>query len=209
MRSHLGGDLSGLQAGRARRDVAAKALEAIAAIQLRPGGAPLDTETHFPYETMANPEPATDLRPAGQFPSEDGSGNWDIAGEAGVNSSALLRWLLLFTGLVFVSLAALGAVLPVLPTVPFLLVAAACFARSSARFYQWLLSNRLFGPLIRDWRETRTIPLRAKLSAIAAIALVGGSSVLFYVANPWAKLGVGVILIGLIGFLLRLPTRRR
>jgi uncharacterized membrane protein YbaN (DUF454 family) len=93
--------------------------------------------------------------------------------------------------------------------VPFLLVAAACFARSSARFYQWLLSNRVFGPLIQDWRETRTIPLRAKVSAIAAVALVGGSSVLFFVANPWAKLGVSVILIGLAGFLLRLPTSGR
>ena len=157
---------------------------------------------------MAKPEPAADLRSAGQFPSDGGYGNWDISGETEVNSSALLRWLLLATGLVFVGLAALGAVLPVLPTVPFLLVAAACFARSSARFYQWLLSNGVFGPLIRDWRETRTIPLRAKVSAIAAIALVGGSSVLFFVANPWAKLGVGVILIGLIGFLLRLPTSR-
>mgnify|MGYP001828640502 CR=1 FL=1 len=158
---------------------------------------------------MANPEPAADLRPAGQCPSDDGSGNWDISGETDVNSSTLLRWLLLATGLVFVGLAALGAVLPVLPTVPFLLVAAACFARSSARFYQWLLSNRVFGPLIQDWRETRTIPLRAKISAIAAIALVGGSSVLFFVANPWAKLGVSVILIGLAGFLLRLPTSGR
>ena len=161
------------------------------------------------YEAMANPEPATDLRPEGQFPSDGGSGNWDIAGETDAISSAPLRWLLLATGLVFVGLAVLGAVLPVLPTVPFLLVAAACFARSSARFYHWLLSNRVFGPLIRDWRETRTISLRAKVSAIAAVALVGGSSVLFYVANPWAKLGVGVILIGLIGFLLRLPTSRR
>jgi uncharacterized membrane protein YbaN (DUF454 family) len=149
---------------------------------------------------MANPEPAADLRPAGQFPSDGGSVDWDIAGETDAISSAPLRWLLLATGLVFVGLAVLGAVLPVLPTVPFLLVAAACFARSSTRFYQWLLSNRVLGPLIRDWRETRTIPLRAKVSAIAAVALVGGSSVLFYVANPWAKLGVGVILIGLIGF---------
>jgi uncharacterized membrane protein YbaN (DUF454 family) len=158
---------------------------------------------------MVDTEPAADLRPAGQLPSDGGSGHWDIAGETDRNSPALLRWLLLATGLVFVGLAALGAVVPVLPTVPFLLVAAACFARSSTRFYRWLLSNRVFGPLIQDWRETRTISLRAKVSAIAAIALVGGSSVLFFVANPWAKLGVGVILIVLIGFLLRLPTSGR
>jgi uncharacterized membrane protein YbaN (DUF454 family) len=174
-----------------------------------PGGASLDTTTHFRYEAMANPDPATELQPENQFPSDGGSGSWDIKGETDANLSAPLRWLLLATGLVFVGLAVLGAVLPVLPTVPFLLVAAACFARSSDRFYHWLLSNRVFGPLIEDWRENRTIPPRAKVSAIAAVVLVGGSSVLFFLANPWAKLGVGLILIGLIGFLLRLPTSRR
>ena len=110
------------------------------------------------YEAMANPEPAADLRPVGQFPSDGGSGNWDIAGETDAVSSAPLRWLLLATGLVFVGLAVLGAVLPVLPTVPFLLVAAACFARSSARFYHWLLSNRVFGPLIWSWRDRAGVP---------------------------------------------------
>jgi uncharacterized membrane protein YbaN (DUF454 family) len=123
--------------------------------------------------------------------------------------SGPLRWLLLGAGFAFVGLAALGAVLPVLPTVPLLLVAAACFARSSARFYHWLLANRWFGPLIRDWRETRSMPLRAKVSAIALVSLVGGSSVLFYAGNPWVQLGIGVLLLGLIGFLVSIPTSGR
>jgi uncharacterized membrane protein YbaN (DUF454 family) len=63
--------------------------------------------------------------------------------------------------------------------------------------------------LIRDWRETRSIPFRAKVSAIALVSLVGGSSVLFFVANPWAKLGIGIVLLGLIGFLLSIPTSGR
>jgi uncharacterized membrane protein YbaN (DUF454 family) len=62
----------------------------------------------------------------------------------------------------------------VLPTTPFLLLAAGCFARSSERFYAALLGNRVFGPLIRDWRAHRTIPLAAKRMAIAAIVLVLG-----------------------------------
>jgi uncharacterized membrane protein YbaN (DUF454 family) len=155
---------------------------------------------------MANPEPATDLRPAGHCPSDPCALDRSAAGNPDPISSGPLRWLLLAGGFVFVGLAALGAVLPVLPTVPFLLVAAACFARSSTRFYHWLLSNRVFGPLIRDWRETRTIPLRAKVSAVTMVALVGGSSVLFYVPNPWAKLVVSAVLIGLIGFLVSLPV---
>jgi uncharacterized membrane protein YbaN (DUF454 family) len=160
-------------------------------------------------EAMANPDPATQTRPAGHRPSEHGARAWEPAAEPDPVSSGPLRWLLLGTGFAFVGLAGLGAVLPVLPTVPFLLVAAACFARSSARFYHWLLANRVFGPMIRDWRETRSIPLRAKVSAIALVALVGGSSVLFYVANPWVKLGVGVFLLGLIGFLVSIPTSGR
>ena len=117
-----------------------------------------------------------------------------------------LRGLLLVTGFVFVGLAGLGAVLPVLPTTPFLLVAAACFARSSPRFYAWLLSNRLFGPLIRDWRAHRTIPRGAKVWAIGMIAVVGGSSVAFFLTNPWARLAVGATLLALIGWLLWVPT---
>ena len=70
-----------------------------------------------------------------------------------------------------------------LPTTPFLLVAAACFARSSPRFYRALLGNRVFGPLIRDWREHRAVPLRAKMLAITAIALVLGSTIVFSVPS--------------------------
>jgi uncharacterized membrane protein YbaN (DUF454 family) len=123
--------------------------------------------------------------------------------------SGPMRWLLLVTGFAFVGLAVLGVVLPVLPTTPFLLVAAACFARSSPRFYGWLLSNRIFGPLIRNWRETRSIPLRAKITAIAMITLVGGSSLVFFVTNPWGRVGLGATLAVLIGWLLYLPTTER
>lgn len=158
---------------------------------------------------MANPDSATRSRPAGHSPSEPGARSWEPPIEPEPVSSGPLRWLLLGAGFAFVGLAALGAALPVLPTAPLLLVAAACFARSSARFYHWLLTNRLFGPLIRDWRETRSIPFRAKVSAIALVSLVGGSSVLFYVANPWVKLGIGIVLLGLIGFLVSIPTSGR
>ena len=80
-------------------------------------------------------------------------------------------------GWFFVALAALGAVLPVLPTTPFLLVAAACFAKSSPRLYQWLLRSPVFGELIRHWQETRSMPLKAKVMALLMIVLVGGWSV--------------------------------
>jgi uncharacterized membrane protein YbaN (DUF454 family) len=118
-----------------------------------------------------------------------------------------LRAALLVAGFACVGLAALGVFLPLLPTTPFLLVAAACFARSSPRFYRALLGNRIFGPLIRDWREHRAVPLRAKILAITAITLVLGSTILFSVAIPAVQIGLAAFGAGLCIWLWRLPTR--
>ncbi len=118
-----------------------------------------------------------------------------------------LRAAILVAGFLCVGLAALGVVLPLLPTTPFLLLAAACFARSSPRFYRALLGNRVFGPLIRDWREHRSIPLHAKVMAITAIALVLGSTILFAVREPALRIGLAAFGAGLCLWLWRLPTR--
>ena len=76
------------------------------------------------------------------------------------------KWLLMTIGVVAVGLGAAGIFLPLLPTTPFLLLAAACFIRSSDRLYQWLITNRWFGSFIRNYREHRAIPLRAKVIAM-------------------------------------------
>jgi uncharacterized membrane protein YbaN (DUF454 family) len=126
-------------------------------------------------------------------------------------SSALIsgpaRWVLIGVGFVCVALGALGAVLPLLPTTPFLLVAAACFARSSPRFYHWLLTRPGVGPVVREWRETRSVPRYAKAWAIASIVLVGGSSLVFFVGNTWTQLVMGTGLLAVIIWLLTLPSR--
>ncbi|MYG52049.1 MAG: DUF454 domain-containing protein [Rhodospirillaceae bacterium] len=79
-------------------------------------------------------------------------------------------------GIVALLLAALGAVLPLMPTTVFLLVAAFAFARSSDRWHAWLLSHRVFGPLIADWRDHRAIDRRAKILSAASMAAVFGIS---------------------------------
>jgi len=85
------------------------------------------------------------------------------------------RWALIGLGWIAIGLAALGVLLPLLPTTPFLLVAAWAFGRSSERFHRWLQQNRWFGPLLNDWQRHGAIPRWAKVMAVTfmALALIG------------------------------------
>ncbi|MBA4324289.1 MAG: DUF454 domain-containing protein [Rhodobacter sp.] len=83
-----------------------------------------------------------------------------------------MRGLWLVAGGLFLGLGLLGVVLPVLPTTPFLLLAAGSFARSSPRLHRWLLGNPVFGPPIRNWEENGAISRRAKRLAVGSMAAV-------------------------------------
>lgn len=104
-------------------------------------------------------------------------------------------------GILFLVLGAIGAVLPLLPTTPFVLVAAWCFARSSPRLHRWLLDSQLFGPMLRNWEENRCVPLRAKITALVMMLGVGGTSLVFAVPAGWpryaglALIGVGCVVV--------------
>lgn len=113
--------------------------------------------------------------------------------------------LLKLTGLFFVGLAMLGAVLPILPTTPFLLVAAACFAKSSPYLYNKLLSNKVFGPLIRDWREHRAIPRRGKKIALLSMLLAVAWSCYVLREQLWLQLLVIALVAGPFVFVYKLP----
>jgi uncharacterized membrane protein YbaN (DUF454 family) len=114
----------------------------------------------------------------------------------------------LVLGLFFVGLGGIGAFLPVLPTTPFLLLASACFVRSSPALHRWLLRSRLFGPFLRDWQQHRAVRLHVKLTAITVLVAVVAASVIF--GNlPWPIL-VALILLALVGLVvvIRLPLIR-
>lgn len=121
--------------------------------------------------------------------------------------SAARRWLLFFAGWLCIGLGLLGAVLPVLPTTPFILLAAACFARSSPRFHAWLRDSRLFGEMVREWEAHRSIPYRTKVRAIVVMALTMGVSVVFFVKPLVVKGVVAASGLALAFWLYSLPSR--
>jgi len=99
-----------------------------------------------------------------------------------------IRALLIILGTLCVALGVLGMFLPVLPTTPFLLLAAACYARSSERFYHWLMTNRWFGEYIRNYREGRGIPLKQKIATILVLWLTIGSTAWLAISQWWVRL---------------------
>lgn len=98
-------------------------------------------------------------------------------------------------GLLFIALALLGVFLPLLPTTPFVLVAAFFFSKASERWHRWLVQNRLFGPIISNWERYRCMPSTAKSMAFFMMALFGGVSILT-LPELWLK----VLTLMLIGY---------
>ena len=113
-------------------------------------------------------------------------------------NNPILKLIWISLGLFFVALGAIGAVIPGMPTTVFLVLAAACFIRSSQKLYDWLIKNKTFGPYLKDYREGKGIPLKAKVVALILITIFVSYAVFFAIQSVPLKVLVG--LIGLIGF---------
>jgi len=111
----------------------------------------------------------------------------DAASRHHEHGSPVVRALFFVAGLASLALGIAGIFLPVLPTTPLVLLAATCFARSYRPFHEWLVAHRLFGPLVREWHEHRSIPYRTKLLAIGMMAGALTVSIVFFVDPPWLK----------------------
>lgn len=112
----------------------------------------------------------------------------------------------LVAGVLLTALAAIGVVLPLLPTTPLLLLAAWCFAQSSEKCHRWLTEHRIFGSIIRNWEENKCIPRKAKIIAVASILIFGTYAVGFAIENNVIRMiGTLFLLTGLI-FVLRIKN---
>ncbi|CAA9587314.1 MAG: hypothetical protein AVDCRST_MAG86-3998 [uncultured Truepera sp.] len=122
------------------------------------------------------------------------------------------RPLLTGLGTFCVILGFVGAVVPLLPSTVFFIVAAWCFARGNPRLHRWLRRHPLVGPPLRNWREGRGLSARAKTLAVVSITLTFALSIGFVVQQPLVRVLLGLFAVGLITYLLRQPTspaRRR
>ena len=110
-------------------------------------------------------------------------------------------------GIFFVGLAILGAILPVMPTTVFLLLASACFAKSSPRLHKKLLAHKTFGPMIYHWQETRSIPKKAKI--ISLLTMLCSLAWSFYILDSYImRMAVVVLITCPFIFVWRLPLAK-
>jgi len=124
------------------------------------------------------------------------------------HGSPVVRAVFFVAGVAALALGVAGVFLPLLPTTPLVLLAAACFARSYRPFHEWLVAHRLFGPLLREWHEHRSIPYRTKLFAIGMMAVTLGASIVFFVEPPWLKAALAVFGVALGAWMYRIPSRK-
>ncbi|WP_354685675.1 YbaN family protein [Cupriavidus necator] len=118
-----------------------------------------------------------------------------------------LRAIWVALGGVCLLLGVIGIFLPVLPTTPFVLLAAACFARGSRRFHEWLLGHPRFGPLVSDWQRHRSIPFRAKCLALSMMWVSMGATAWLMRERPLVSAAMLACAVGVSVWMVRLPTR--
>lgn len=119
--------------------------------------------------------------------------------------SKALRALLMTSGFISVGLGIIGAILPVLPTTPFLILAAVCFSYSSEKFFNKIINNKYFGKNVKDYLEGRGIPMKAKIAAISILWISIGVSA-WFIQILWIKILLPTLAVFISWFILNKPT---
>jgi uncharacterized membrane protein YbaN (DUF454 family) len=118
------------------------------------------------------------------------------------------RRLLIGAGTLCTGLGIIGIFVPILPTTPFLLLAAACYMRSSERFYKWLINNRIFGAYVRNYIEGRGMPIRIKIFTILLLWLTIGLTITFGVQNIIVRIVLICVAIGVTAHIALIRKRK-
>lgn len=144
------------------------------------------------------PRPTPERLPGSKGPGSTPSG-------PAPTGPAPIRAILAVVGTVSLAIAVVGIVVPILPTTPFLLIAAACYARASTRLYGWLLGQPTLGPIIDRWRTSRTLAPGVKARALVAVVVTFAISIAVVESFEIRLLLVGLAA-ALLLFLLRIPS---
>jgi uncharacterized protein len=120
---------------------------------------------------------------------------------------AIARGGLLVLGSIAFALGVVGLFLPLVPSVPFFIGAAACFARAHRPFHDWMLRHRWIGPPLREWHRHRAMPYWTKVALIVTTLVSFGISIAVFVHPVWLKIALGLVALALAVWLYRIPSR--
>jgi len=124
------------------------------------------------------------------------------------NTNGIVKIILIVLGTLFVIVGTVGVFVPILPTTPFLILAAASYLRSSEKMYNWLLSNRLFGRYLKNYLEKKGIPMGVKIGTILVLWITILLSAIFFIDLIYVRILLILIAIGVTIHLVWIKTYR-
>ena len=120
-----------------------------------------------------------------------------------------MKIILVILGSVSLALGIIGIFVPLLPTTPFLLLSAAAYCKSSERLYNWLLNHKYLGPYIRNFRENKAIPMRAKILSVILLWGTIGYCIICMGLPIWVRIILGCVIIGVTWHILSFKTLKK
>ena len=132
----------------------------------------------------------------------------DASSEEPVASGRIAKLLWNAAGTFFLSLGIVGIAVPLLPTTPFLLLAAACYLRGSPKTYNWMMTNKYFGQYLKDYRAGRGMPLKVKVGTVSLLWVVITFSAIFMTSSTFVRIGLFVVATGVTIHLVTLKTKK-
>jgi uncharacterized membrane protein YbaN (DUF454 family) len=132
----------------------------------------------------------------------------DASSNAPAASGRTAKFLWNVAGTFFLFLGIVGIAVPLLPTTPFLLLAASCYLRGSARMYKWLMTNRYFGQYLKDYRDGRGMPLKVKIGTVILLWAVITFSAIFATSITVIRIGLFVVAVGVTIHIVTLKAKK-